>query len=112
MDSKNCNCAVVEISENYINFDCLYNLTYNSTFNCSGYYFFKDECDPILTNNEQNSEYIYHILDQIEKGYFEDIFSSAVEENETFIQKEKYQQFHLNIQQIYPQLVLKNVNQF
>ena len=87
-DSKNCNCAVVEISENYINFDCLYNLTYNSTFNCSGYYFFKDECDPILTNNEQNSEYIYHILDQIEKGYFEDIFSSAVEENETFIQKE------------------------
>ena len=88
-DSKNCNCTFSEISGNNISFDCLYNLTYNSsTFNCSGYYFFKEECDPYLTNNEENNEYINHILDQIEKGYFEEIFTKAVKENETYIQEE------------------------
>ena len=88
-DSANCNCAVSEIIRNNITFDCLFNLTYNSTFNCSGYYFFKDECDPVLNNNEEKFEYTYHIIDQIEKGYFEDIFEDAVEENKTFERKEE-----------------------
>ena len=89
VDSANCNCAVSEIIQNNITFDCLFNLTYNATFNCSGYYFFKDECEPDLNNNEEKVEYTYHIIDQIEKGYFEDIFESAIEENETFVQTEK-----------------------
>ena len=83
-DSANCNCSVSEIIRNNITFECLFKLTYNTTFNCSGYYFFQNECEPDLKDNEEKVEYTYHIIDQIENGYFEDIFEDAVEENKTF----------------------------
>ena len=77
----NCDCEVIEVTQDYLEVDCIC----DSTFNCSVVDFFKGNCSN-KTNNEENPELIFHILDQIENGNCSDIFTSAIEEEKNFIQ--------------------------
>ena len=59
--------------------------------NCSGVSFFRDDCAPKnMTNSTgiQVSEFIYDILDDIEKGKFNDIFNETIAENKTTTKSE------------------------
>ena len=59
--------------------------------NCSGVSFFQDDCTPKnMTNSTgiQVSEFIYDILDDIEKGKFNDIFNETIAENKTTTKSE------------------------
>ena len=56
--------------------------------NCSGIEFFTNQCHPYKTNDEQDTEYIYHIMEQIEDGVFNEIFNRTIEEDTNIIQKD------------------------
>ena len=88
-----CNCETIGIFQNNVTIQCFCN---NITFNCSGQNFFNDKCSPNITNREENSAYIYHILDQIEKGYFKEIFTSAIEEDKVYIEIEYNTTFQIS----------------
>ena len=79
-----CNCKTIGIFQNNITLQCLCDII----FNCLGVNFFNGKCTPNITNREENSAYIYHILDQIENGYFKEIFTSAIEEDKVYIEIE------------------------
>ena len=67
---------------------------YNSKIrnnSCSGIEFFNDICTPINITKSKNltvSDFIYDILDDIEKGEFNDIFYRTIEENKTITKSE------------------------
>ena len=79
-----CNCKTISISQNNATLQCLCYIT----LDCSGVNFFNDICTPNITNRQENFIYTYHILDQIDKGYFKEIFTSAIEEDKVYIEIE------------------------
>ena len=60
----------------------------NTTFNCCAYYFFENECSPNIINDAESAEFIFLLLDEIEEGYFKDIFKNAIEEDKNYIKIE------------------------
>ena len=63
----------------------------NQYNNCSGIQFFNDECTPASITNSKDiivSDFIYGILEEIEKGEFNDIFNRTIAENKTTIKSE------------------------
>ena len=56
--------------------------------NCSGIEFFTNQCYPYKTNDEQDTEYIYHIMEQIEDGVFNEIFNRTIEEDTNIIKED------------------------
>ena len=63
--------------------------TYDHTdFKCTAVEFFNDECDPYAKNNTAKTNYINHIIDQIEEGLFEGIFDDVIENEKNIIQND------------------------
>ena len=56
--------------------------------NCTGLEFFKGLCKPNNTNKEEETEYIYHILEQIKEDKFKEIFNRTIEEDTYIIKKD------------------------
>ena len=56
--------------------------------NCSGLEFFNGQCSPNKTNNKEDTDYIYHIIDQIEEGKFKEIFNRTIEQETNIIQRD------------------------
>ena len=84
----NCGCEIVDVLEENIKIDCKCN---RKIFDCSGVNFFNKNCRPNIIDEiekYEDAEYIFQILDEIEEGNFTDIFTRAIEENETFIEYE------------------------
>ena len=75
-------CSVSFINDNndilYINI----NENKNKTIICKSIDFINGNCIPTQDNN--NSDYIYNILDDIEDGNFNDIFETVISENKTY----------------------------
>ena len=69
----------------YKEFVTEYIITNNNFNNCTGINFFNGLCTPNNTNNEEDTEYIYHILDQIDEDIFKDLFNKTIEEETNFI---------------------------
>ena len=62
--------------------------TTNIFNNCSAVKFFKTPCHPDNKNKEDDTEYINHIIDQIQDGKFKELFNKMIEEDINYIKKE------------------------
>ena len=63
-------------------------ITKNIFNNCTALEFFTANCTPNNTNKEEDTEYIYHILEQIEEGKLNELFNKTIEEDINIIQKD------------------------
>ena len=62
------------------------NITNKIFNNCTGLIFFNNSCEPNITNKEEETEFINHILEQIQENKFKDLFNKTIEEDINFIQ--------------------------
>ena len=70
----------------YTDFEVKDRNTDNIFNNCTGLEFFQGLCSPNNTNKEEDTEYIYHILDQSKEDKFKEIFNKTIVENTNIIQ--------------------------
>ena len=53
--------------------------------NCSAKDFFQNSCKSNFRNYEMSGKYIYYILDEIQKGSFDDIFKDITKNDKEFV---------------------------
>ena len=62
--------------------------TTNNFNNCSAVKFFNSSCYPYNKDKEDDTEYINHIIDEIQEGKFKELFNRTIEEDKNYIRED------------------------